>query len=435
MLDARSVADRIAAASVDGATVDRWSLYMTESRRLSLSIKDREAGNAHAPLSLSEGCGARYLLVWNDGLVSRGSLERRQLDRDLDTALKQARDAAYEDPDASHIRGPAEIPEVALHDAGAAAGAGGDTSCWAPRLAAVRETIDGEALRTWSGSFSASEAESRLLTSAGLDVSGRGSSAGWHVSYNGELGDGHSARNLDSDEEFSERLQRVIGLVRELGKPGPALAGTRPTLLHPSVVESYALSTLLHNLDGSAVSNEESHFHREDFGGDTPKLREDLSLTLDPLRPLRSGSYRFTVEGVPARRFTFVDRGRLTSPVLDLKYAHRLGLEPTPLPYSMEALSLEGPERISLNEALRQADGGVMVMSVLGVHTQDATSGDFSLSAPQTLAIKDGGFAGRVRGTIAGNIFDVLNSADLQLVHLEGDSTPGLLFPCRVEVG
>ena len=70
ILDA--LADRHAA----GRGVREWSVYLTESRRVSLGIKDRHAGNAHAPLSISESCAARYLFVWNDGLVSRGSFER-----------------------------------------------------------------------------------------------------------------------------------------------------------------------------------------------------------------------------------------------------------------------------------------------------------------------------------------------------------------------
>ena len=50
-----------------GATVRDWSIYYGESRRLSLGVKDRQSGNPHAPLALSESCGASYLIVWSDG--------------------------------------------------------------------------------------------------------------------------------------------------------------------------------------------------------------------------------------------------------------------------------------------------------------------------------------------------------------------------------
>ena len=62
-----------------GAEVEAWSLFVNETRRISLGIKDAETGNAHAPLNLGETCGARYLIVWKDRRISRGYLERRQL--------------------------------------------------------------------------------------------------------------------------------------------------------------------------------------------------------------------------------------------------------------------------------------------------------------------------------------------------------------------
>ncbi|HKQ61419.1 MAG TPA: hypothetical protein VJS92_09000, partial [Candidatus Polarisedimenticolaceae bacterium] len=101
-------------AALRAAPLRDWSLYASESRRTALGIKDREAGNAHAPLASSIGCSARYLLVWQDGRISRGTLERRQVERDPESALAWAQAAAYDDPDAARVLGPAALPEVAL---------------------------------------------------------------------------------------------------------------------------------------------------------------------------------------------------------------------------------------------------------------------------------------------------------------------------------
>ena len=110
-----------------GAQVREWSIFAQQARRIALGIKDREIGNPHAPLRLSESCGATYRLIWSDGLLSRGHIERRQLEFDTESALDGARAAAYEDPDASWVLGPATIPEVEIHDPETAAIAGGDT--------------------------------------------------------------------------------------------------------------------------------------------------------------------------------------------------------------------------------------------------------------------------------------------------------------------
>jgi PmbA protein len=121
------------------------------------------------------------------------------------------------------------------------------------------------------------------------------------------------------------------------------------------------------------------------------------------------------------------------NPILGLKYARRLGLDPTPVPYGMDTLVLDGPEALDLDDARGRAAGGALVLSVLGVHTQDPSSGDFSLSAPQSLALDREGVSGRLRATISGNVFDLLRADDLRLVRFEGEHTPGLLARIRLD--
>ena len=204
-------------------------------------------------------------------------------------------------------------------------------------------------------------------------------------------------------------------------------------LLHPDVVDEYVLGVLLHNLDGVSVAHGTGAFRKEQFGGTEVVLRSDLSLRHDPLVPMAAGAYRFSQEGLPAGPVTFIDQGRLVVPVLDLKYARRLGLAPTAAPAAMDTLFFEGPEPLSYGDALGRAAGGALVLNVLGVHTQDFTSGDFSLSAPQTLAIGPSGIEGRLRATISGNVFRILRSDDLALVRFAGEHTPGLLVRCRID--
>lgn len=417
-----------------GQTVRDWSVYRSESRRLSLGTRDRQTGVVHAPLTVSESCGARYLLVWSDGRISRGSLERRQLDQDAESALAQARAVSFEDPDSDQIVGPGNYPEVELHDEETATLAGGGVEPLTGRLAEIRDLADRHQFRTWSGSFGASEAEAGLRTSRGLDLGGLGTSFGWHVTFNGEIGDGFGGRALDTVDAFRSRLDRVAALARKLAEPGePPAGGTLKVLLHPNVVENFVLGTLLGNLEGSTVVNGEGYFRKEQFGSGDAVLRPDLAVRLDPLAPMKSGSYRYTSEGVPADRCHYIRDGRLVQPVLNLKYARRFGASPTPVPTAMDALYLEGPPELTEPEGYEAAAGGILVLSVLGTHTQDGASGDFSLSAPQTLGIRNGAAAGRLRGTLSGNLFDLLRGDELRLVRFHGEHTPGLLVRCRFD--
>jgi PmbA protein len=368
--------------------------------------------------------------------VSRGRLERHQIDRDADSALEIARQASYDDPDAACVAGPSAIPEVELHDASAARIATGDTGDLAARLAAVRRRVERHECRTWSGSFSAIEAETRLVTSAGLDVDSLSTSTGWHVTLDGELGTGFAARAPERLEDFEARLDRLADFVVRLRQPERPIAvrNIEAALLHPAVVESFVIGTLAHALDGANVAHGESHFSAGRFLEGGPVFREDLTLRVNPLIPMRAGSYRFTHEGVPAAPCTYIQNGRLLTPVLNLKYARRLGRPPTSVAYDSDTLFLEGPPTLDLPLALGEVPGCVLVLSVLGAHTQDATSGDFSLAAPQSLAIGTDGLGGRVRATLSGNLFSALRDDTVRLVAFPGEHVPGLLLPCRVQV-
>ena len=422
------------ACRAGGHAIAAWSVFASETRRASVGTKDRATGDPHAPLTLAESLTARYKLIWDDGRVSRGSMERRAIEREPAPLLAAARAASFPDPDAIDVLGPATFPDVATHGAAAAAIAKGGVEAFAVQLAAIRERVARHGVRTWSGSMHAAEGTARVVTSSGLDVAGSGTSAGWSATLDGELGAGHSGRDVEPLAKLEDRLDHLVALVLAMRVPAATTpSGLVPVILHPDVVEDYVLGVLLHNLDGVQVAHGTGAFRLEQFDGAAPVLREDVTLRTDPLVPMAAGAYRFSQEGLPAAACTFLDRGRLKTPILDLKYARRLGRAATSVPASMDTLFLEGPPAISHEEALAGAAGGALVLSVLGVHTQDFTSGDFSLSAPQTLAIGAQGIDGRMRATISGNLFERLRAKDLALVRFPGEHTPGLLMRCRLD--
>jgi len=424
----------LGATRSDGHAIAAWSIYVAEARRTSVGTKDSETGSPHAPMTLAESRTARYKLIWDDDRISRGAMERRAIEREPEAVLTAARAASYEDKDAIDVLGPAIFPDVATYDPATAAIAAGGVEAFVPRLAAIRERVARHGIRTWSGSIQAAEGTARVVTSAGLDVEGFGTAAGWSATLDGEFGAGHAARALEPMHDLETRLDHLVEFVLGLrttaaSRPG----GILPVILHPDVVDDYVLGVLLHNLDGTQVAHGTGAFRKEQFGSGAPVLRDDLTLRTDPLIPMAAGAYRFSQEGLPSRPCVFVDKGRLMTPLLDLKYARRLGLAPTSNPSSMDTLFFEGPPSISYDDALASADGGALVLSVLGVHTQDFSSGDFSLSAPQTLAIGPDGLEGRLRATISGNVFELLRSPELSLVRFPGEHTPGLLVHCRLD--
>jgi len=418
-----------------GGDIAAWSVHSSDTVRTTLATKDAQTGNAHAPFAGVDTASVSYKLVWDDGKVSRGSIESSALEGGIAEILRQARCHASDDPDAAYVLGPAPFPDVALRSDDARRIAEGHVEPWARRLTRIRAAVSARAFRTWSGSLSASSTVTRVRTSLGTEGSAVSTMASWWASFDGEHGDGWSARALEPEDEFDERLARACETAALLRVPADGgAAAIRPVLLHPSVVEALVLETLLHHVDGKTVHKREGWFRKEDFGSDTPALRADVSLRLDPLRPLEPGSYRFTHDGLPAGRCDYVHAGRLLTPVANLKYARALAIRPTPIPYGLDGLVLEAGAPLRIDEAYAEAaPDGALVLAVLGVHTLDPASGDFSLSAPQVLRLAPNGPVGRFRATIAGNLLALLRSDALRAVAFPGERHPGLLVHCRLD--
>ena len=68
--------DALRTTRSEGFAIAAWSVYVAGTRRTSLGTKDRETGGPHAPLTLAESLTARFKLIWDDGRVSRGVMER-----------------------------------------------------------------------------------------------------------------------------------------------------------------------------------------------------------------------------------------------------------------------------------------------------------------------------------------------------------------------
>jgi PmbA protein len=415
----------------NGMVPDAWRLGGGRSRSVSLGVRDNHAGNAYSPLAHHQGEGVGYLVRWSDGRISRGSVDRGH--GDAETALEAALESAYDDEDGAVIPGPDTFPDVDLHSADVVAVVEGDREPFRRILDEVRDLARRRGYGTYSGSMHAAERESEVRTSEGLRVEARSTSWSWHMHFEGEFGDSSLARSLGDPAEPARRLATACDLVDRLRRPDhDPPSGACPVLFHPRLVESLLDTYVFGNLSGSAVWHGQAAFRREQFERRERVFRPDLRIGVDPVRPRAYGSYRFTGEGVPARATDFVRDGKLRTPVLGLKFARRFGLEPTGLPGAADTLVLEGPPHVPFEEALAGMDRGLFALSLLGLHTQDATRGEFSLSAPQALVVDGGRLRGRAKVVLAGDFLKALAGEDLVLVDLPDQPLPGLLLPCRV---
>lgn len=215
-------------------------------------------------------------------------------------------------------------------------------------------------------------------------------------------------KDLDHRAVAAETLERV-GLA--LG--GKALpTGTYTVVLDPEVTAT------LFEVVGELFLSQNIHKNLSMLKGRLGEQIASGAVTLvdDGTLHGRVGSEPFDGEGVPSTRTVLLSRGRVEAFLNDLKYAAKDGVAPTgnavrspgSLPEAgFSNLYLE-PGSGSAASFLQVPEKRLYVTDLMGVHTIDPVSGDYSLGAKGAL-YHSGEKVQPVSGvTIAGNLLDLL---------------------------
>lgn len=224
---------------------------------------------------------------------------------------------------------------------------------------------------------------------------------------------GRSLAQLEDPAEVGRRA--ADRALRRLG------AKAVPTCEVPVIFDALTAPSLLRQLAGCASGY--AVYRRSSFLAD--RLGETVASPLvtaidDPLRPGGLGSRPFDGEGLPSRRNVLVDRGRLSTWLLDTYSARKLGLESTgSATRSAGSTPGVGPTNLwiepgerSLEEIIADTPRGLLVTELIGMGFNPVT-GDYSRGAAG-LWIEGGEIAFPVEEiTIAGNLGDMLRDIDV----------------------
>jgi PmbA protein len=374
------------------------------------------------------------LVQWQDGKLSRGNLDGNSL-AIIDQVLANARQAAYDDPDAAQFLGPQTVQAIPLFSDDIPPLFNERTSYLLDVVGELQQVAERYTAKTLNGGVGASMGQSWLRTSRGLALSTNGTSFSFSGSFDGVIGEGKSQRTVAPLNEITTQVAFAGTYLQALRTPATGISsGTRLVVLHPDVAYNMFNFYVWGNLGGSSIFHGQSPFRIEDFHERKQVFRDDLLVTVEPWQPLGTGSFAYTSEGLPSAPTTYIDHGCLTQPVLDLKYARRLNLPPTTPPGSEESVSIHADNEITWDALQPQIGEAILVLSVLGLHTQDKTSGNYSVSTSQALLIRDGEIQGRVKATLNGNLFDNLRDPALQLVRFQGQHSVGFAIPITVAI-
>jgi PmbA protein len=137
-----------------------------------------------------------------------------------------------------------------------------------------------------------------------------------------------------------------------------------------------------------------------------------ISMYDDPLVPLGNGSTRWDAEGTPTRRIEYVRDGILEAFAYDLKTAYRYGKASTgnAVRGGPGGLPSIGHHNFVVDGTRSDvADERVLyIHNVVGAHTANPMSGDFSVEVSNAFWMEGGEFCMPVRSAmLSGNVFDL----------------------------
>ncbi len=233
-----------------------------------------------------------------------------------------------------------------------------------------------------------------------------GSGTGMERDYAGE------GRIFRADMPGSDSIG-TLASTRALQRAGAVqpVTGTYPVVFDERVASSL-IGHLISAINGTSIARGSSWL--ADALG-KPVLPAGLSIIEDPHR-IRIGSSRpFDAEGLPTTRRAIVDGGVLTTWVLDLATARKLGLASTgnatrgtsapPSPGTSNIDLTQGS--VTRDDLLAQMGTGLLVTSMIG-STINPTTGDYSRGASGFWVV-NGQISHPVNEcTIAGNLRDML---------------------------
>ncbi|ABK14205.1 MAG: TldD/PmbA family protein [Methanothrix sp.] len=274
-----------------------------------------------------------------------------------------------------------------------------------------------------SGGVSCTHSLEILINSSGLDLSEEGTSI--HLALE-TIARGSSGvatgSEFDNSRSFSVNARAVGEKAADLARR--SLDGISiETDTYDVVLSPVAFAELLESTFIPSLSAENVQKGRSTLAGMLNKSVSDLRLQVvdDGALPAGMGSSAFDGEGVPSQRNVLLEDGVLRSYLYDSYTAGKEGRSSTG--NSVRSGYSEMPRIgirnliISSKEPVEMLDGvreGVLVNSVIGAHTANPISGDFSVEARNSFRIRAGEIAEPVRSAmIAGNIFDLLKHIDV----------------------
>ena len=272
---------------------------------------------------------------------------------------------------------------------------------------------------TGSG-FSASEGRSLITNSNGVSIEDEGTGFGIGLSVTMQK-DGKiaTAYNSQSSRFFDLDGETLANEVCDLAKSS---LNTKPieTNDYSVVLDYYAatglLQTFISAFNGENVMRGRSIL-KDKMGSEIANSK--LSVIDNPLLEKGMLTAKCDGEGSVSQKTELIKDGVLNSFIYDIYTANKVGVETTSngLRGSYLTTPMISPTNLEFKfsemKDLGEIDKGVLTTSVLGAHTANPISGDFSVEASNAFKIENGELTDPInKAMISGNIFEIMKKVE-----------------------
>lgn len=420
MIDPASIADRVLDAAVRSAPLGA-EVYLRSSAATSVEVKDRQVDAFER--AKDTGVGLRVLVDGRVGFAFTNDLTPAALDRLVERAVGSAGSADRDPHAALGAESGGGYPEVVVYDP-ALAQVGEQEKI--DRVKAMEQAVfavDSRVKRIRKASAAFSETETLIRNSRGREVRYRSTAVSASIeAVAEEKGEAQAGWDFDVRRFYREIDIEEVG--RRAARKALDLLGARrigsvkaPVILDNAVAEEF-LSILASGFSAENVQKKKSLFI-----GKLGKAVVSPLLTIidDGLRPGGIGTAPSDDELFPMATKTVVDNGMLARFLHNAYTAKkdntvstgngvRGGYKGVP-GVGVTNLFIQ-PGAVSPSQLIGETGRGLLVTEIMGAHTANPISGDFSVGATG-FWIEQGARAYPVREiTIAGNILDVMMNVD-----------------------
>lgn len=411
-------------AAVDAARVlgaEQAEAFFSQSDELVIEVRDGEVENLK--LACESGIGIRVISSGRLGFAYTSDLSRDSIREAVEQALANSRIGSA---DPYHVLpGPAGgYPEMELVDHRLREVPLEDKIKLAQEIEKSGRGYDSRVRLTEEACYQEEHYQVVLANSHGILASCEGSWCGGYASMvAGDDGDQQTGFGICFTRRFDELDPEAIG--REAAFKAVRMLGARrlETGRVPVVFDPYVVTNFL-GLIASALLADAVQKGRSLFAGRVGQkvASEGVTIIDDGTLPGGLMSSPFDGEGVPSQRTILIANGELLGFLHNSYTGRREGTFSTG---NAVRSSFKSPPEVGTTnfylapgerepqKIIESTDKGFYVTEVMGMHTANPVSGDFSVGAAG-IWIEHGELTIPVRGmVIAGNILELLESVDM----------------------